>query len=704
MSNLKMEKTQMRFYLYNGTSLNIRFMLMGVAVLGMVIFLYAASDSGFRKITQYSRGIRTLNSMNHSLTEAIIGEKIFLRDREKASLERSLRSVHESAGHVQELGTYSFFDRQRMGKLAHLLASYQDSLLRLAGAVMGAREKEEGIRGALGNLTEQSSRIIDMVNRHELRCQLENLDANIHLLHLRNVARDTVIAGNQFFSLLQEQILNRGDAVSFQKEKDSVLKEFRKQVRQSSIIRDYIEFATDEDAYFSYIRMIEAAYLHFIKTSGEIPVLWESGNRFQQELDAIRSELEENRNLLMKNAERQIAILIRHTIGKNTLSFAVISAVLVFGMIYMGRRVVQPITRIIVPLQAGAQDVAFASDHMNLASQSLAEASSRQAASLQETASSIEMMSAMTGKNAENARQSKELMTESGEMLKQTAAAMSELANSVTAISSMGTETKKIVKTIDDIAFQTSLLALNAAVEAARAGNAGAGFAVVANEVRSLAGRASSAAKHTAEMLGNMGSKIETVSGTLEKTDTAFGQMSQRIHQADQLIRSISEASQMQANGIEQINAAVTELEEVSLDYSASSQEAAGIAQHMNAQAVQMRNAVTQLTAVIGGARNGIEAQSKAIRHPDKKSADSGFAVSSASLPHNGDFFQANEKTACIIRKDRENNDGTDGCQNNEPDELRIIHDIVFRKKSREDQSDLSGIRQVAAFSGGLPN
>ncbi len=722
----------MRFHLYHNISLEKRFILAGTAVLCMVFFLYAASDSGFRKITEYNRGIRTLNSMNHSLTEAIIGEKIFLRDREKSSLEKSLVSVSESIRHMQESKSCSFFDIRKLEALEHLLAAYQQSVLRLASAVISVKEKDAEIKQMLGNFTEQSIRIIDLLNRHELKCQMENQSANVHLLHLRNVARDAVIAGNRFFSLLQESLLNKGDIVSFQKEKEAVLEILKEQVRQSSITGDYIEFATDEKAYFSYIRMIETLYLHFSRTAEEITALWESGNRFQQELEVIRKELMENRKHLMENTEMQISVKTRHTIRKNTVSFAVISAVLIFGMFYMGRRVVHPITRIIALLQAGAKDVAFASDHMNLTSQSLAEASFRQAASLQQTASSMEMMSAATKKNAENARQSKNLMTESGDMLKQTSSAMTELADSVTAISSLGTETKKIVKTIDDIAFQTSLLSLNAAIEAARAGNAGAGFAVVANEVRSLAVSTSSAAKHSAEMIGDIGRKIETVSKTLRKTDTSFAGMRERIYQADEMIRSISEASQMQANGIEQINTAVAEIEEVSLDYSASSQEAAGIAQHMNAQAVQMRNAVNQLMAVIGGRTGKTGEDAEPLRHSDSRRADSAFAPSPVSsqkeagktaeknpadsgsvilsgivsLSRKLNFQKAEDQNnlSDIIRNAKEDHEEKDVSGEIESDELRKIHDAVFRGKYREDQFGLSVRTQTAAFAGGLPN
>ena len=138
---------------------------------------------------------------------------------------------------------------------------------------------------------------------------------------------------------------------------------------------------------------------------------------------------------------------------------------------------------------------------MSSSSQSLAGGANQQAAAIEETSSALEEMSTMTKLNAANAGQAHALTLETNSVVEKSNAAMHALVSSMSQISEASVDTAKILKTIDEIAFQTKLLALNAAVEAAQAGEAGAGFAVVADEVRNLAMRAASAAKTTAELI-----------------------------------------------------------------------------------------------------------------------------------------------------------------------------------------------------------
>jgi methyl-accepting chemotaxis protein len=210
-------------------------------------------------------------------------------------------------------------------------------------------------------------------------------------------------------------------------------------------------------------------------------------------------------------------------------------------------------------------------------SQSLSEAASEQAASLEETSSSLEEMTSMTKQNAGHAAEANNLMAAAQQIIEKANISMNELTGSMKEIATGSEETQKIVKTIDEIAFQTNLLALNAAVEAARAGEAGAGFAVVAEEVRNLAMRAAESAKNTSSLIENIVKKIKNGEKLVGVSNEAFKEIMGSSTKVVKLIAEIAAASQEQSHGIDQINRAVSEMNGLTQHNASGAEEMASI-------------------------------------------------------------------------------------------------------------------------------
>ena len=282
------------------------------------------------------------------------------------------------------------------------------------------------------------------------------------------------------------------------------------------------------------------------------------------------------------------------------LSIAGFLAGIVLGVI-MTLSITRPIKRIIEGLWEGAEQVASATGQVSSASQQLAEGSSQQAASIEEVSSSMEEMSSMTKQNTGNANQANKLMRQTMDTVSQASLTMARLTGSMAEISKSSEETSKIVKTIDEIAFQTNLLALNAAVEAARAGEAGAGFAVVADEVRNLAMRAAEAAKNTASLIEGTVKRVKEGSELVTKTDEEFRKVATDVSRSGELVGEITAATGEQAQGIEQINRAVSEMDKVVQQNAANAEESASASEEMNVQAEQMKGYVADLLSLVGG-------------------------------------------------------------------------------------------------------
>ena len=171
---------------------------------------------------------------------------------------------------------------------------------------------------------------------------------------------------------------------------------------------------------------------------------------------------------------------------------------------------------------------------------------------------------------------------------------MREMSESMTEITEKANEIGKIIKTIDDIAFQTNILALNAAIEAARAGTAGKGFAVVADEVGNLAKKSQDAAGNTAKLIEDTIEAVHKGAGITDETAVALGKVSESFTRIDELISKISEASQQQNAGIQQVTDGIDQISSVVQTNSATAEESAAASQELSTQAEKLDGLVTK--------------------------------------------------------------------------------------------------------------
>ena len=208
----------------------------------------------------------------------------------------------------------------------------------------------------------------------------------------------------------------------------------------------------------------------------------------------------------------------------------------------------------------------------------------------------------MIRSTADNAEKAKALAGEARAVAQAGSRTMVEMNQAMAAIDTSSAEVAKIVKNIDEIAFQTNILALNAAVEAARAGEAGAGFAVVADEVRSLAQRSAAAAKETANKIEAAIASSRNGSLSCAKVGESLAQISDKVSSTDGLVAEIAMAAREQAQGIEQINTAINQMDQVTQSNSASAEESASAAEELDAQAASLKDMVGTLRQLVGGA------------------------------------------------------------------------------------------------------
>ena len=269
--------------------------------------------------------------------------------------------------------------------------------------------------------------------------------------------------------------------------------------------------------------------------------------------------------------------------------------------IFLSISITRPMLAAVNGLNEGAQQVASASEQLSASSQQLAEGNAELASSIEETSSTLEESASMVRQNSENTKQAALLAGQAKAAADKGNNEMREMTVSMNEIKKSSDQISKIIKVIDEIAFQTNILALNAAVEAARAGDAGMGFAVVAEEVRNLAQRSAQAAKDTASIIETNIELSEKGVNVAKRVGEALSEIMEQSKKVNEIMVEIDAASQEQSQGIEQINRAIAQMEKVTQLNASNAEESASSSEELSAQAVNLREIVNRLVKLING-------------------------------------------------------------------------------------------------------
>ncbi len=511
-----------------------------------------------------------------AMREASIQEQVFILSRDSNAIPRFQAAVADVKKHLDELGKVSPSVERRENAVKAstsadaCLVSFQKLV---ALKVRRGLTQSEGLEGQMR----------EAVHQVEAKVQNQGLaELTVNMLMCRRHEKDYLLRGDPAYL---DQI-------------QACIKDFSAQMKQFSLADSLQkEIMASWDNYFNAMKAqvdgdqnIKREQVTFLAASQAI----------QDQVTAIETAASTDLGLSNRS------VLSDLNLGKQVNLYGIlISGVVGIIIAFWVARSLGTLTRTIfnavTSISAGTRQTAESSNQVTSASQTLAEGSSEQAASIEETSASLEEMASMIKRNADNAQKANDLAKQTRNVADKGAEDMQAMSTAMLAIKNSSDDIAKIIRTIDEIAFQTNILALNAAVEAARAGEAGMGFAVVADEVRNLAQRSAQAAKETASKIegaiGNTSRGVELSS----KVASTLNEIVSKAREMDELAAEVAGASREQSQGITQINTAVGQMDKVTQSNAASAEESAAAAQELNKQAQGMQEAVQELLNLVGG-------------------------------------------------------------------------------------------------------
>ena len=587
-----------------GRKIGLGFLLLFSLLLAVAAVAFVALGASGREFSQYAGSSLETNAAS-SLENSMMALKIqvneFLAtgsrdsiagyDKAKADLDQDLataQSVISDSGRSAEiakaralLGQYDTGFRRLVADDAQLTALEHDKLAPCAERLTSTLQKILTAARDAGDINSAFKISNSLKAFYECASDVNSflLSSKVAQVDAARVALASV--GDQV-----RQIAN--DQLELEK-MDASLKDDAKTQALAAIRADLDAYAADLEgvaALKADTGTVAATQINAIapQFTASLATVRESVRSFQVDLES-RTRSQQHRNELL-------------VVGGTLLGF-LIGAV---ASVFVTRGITRPLSRVAERLSSESSLSTRASLQVAKASQEIANGASSQAAALEESSSALHEMSSMTVRNSESAQTAKRLASEARQTADSGASEMDEMKAAMSAIRTSSHEISKIIKTIDEIAFQTNILALNAAVEAARAGDAGMGFGVVADEVRSLAQRCAQAARDTAEKISDSTTKSEqgvSISGRMADHLTAIVT---RIRQLDEMIGGIATASHEQSDGINQLNQTVAGMDRITQANAALAEETAASSEELRSQATQVQHAVGEILAMLGDA------------------------------------------------------------------------------------------------------
>jgi methyl-accepting chemotaxis protein len=291
------------------------------------------------------------------------------------------------------------------------------------------------------------------------------------------------------------------------------------------------------------------------------------------------------------------------------------------------RATIRPLGGVFDHFDRGAAAITRTADHLAHSSQLLAKGVSENTAAVLEAISSLEEMLTLAKRNAGHSVKANDLMTETKAHVGEANGAMREISRAMEEIHDSSRASSQIIKTVEEIAFQTNILALNAAVEAARAGEAGVGFAVVADEVRNLANRSAEAAKNTAQILAGSMNRINQGALLVKNTEERFAAMVVTADQMESIVAEIAQASQSQAKDIQHIHQSIALMDKVTQENAAGAGETQSLSASLTHQAALLSQALEEMVAILKGAEEASRRHRRPAGPAPPPAAGEGFSL-----------------------------------------------------------------------------
>jgi len=311
------------------------------------------------------------------------------------------------------------------------------------------------------------------------------------------------------------------------------------------------------------------------------------------------------RSLDMTSHEADATTAILLSVSKvNRWMMPAVTVVGISLAILLAIMISRPVARIVANVGQSSQELGHTSEELTSTSQTLSDQSTRQAASLEETSAALEEISSMAKLNSEKATHAREISTETSLRAKQSMEEMEKMNRAMQEIS-------KTIHVIDEIALQTRLLSINASVEAVRAGGAGQGFGVVADEIRKLAQRSATAAQEVNSTVSNGVKITASVANNLSHVIAQF-------QSVDAIVGEIAAASREQSVGVEQVNGAVIEMEKATQSSARVAENNTNSSFDLNAQSQHLQKAVFDLASLVWGKERKNEEANRKTRGGDE--------------------------------------------------------------------------------------